>query len=342
VSDKSPSDRRRQVRPPEALLARLAEAGSYLLLTHAKPDGDGIGSMLAFARAAGLAGRQARAVLTEPLPRRYAFLSAPDELTGADGLAERAASTEAIVLLDTCAYQQVPDIADLLRSHADKTCVIDHHRTTDPLGAARWIDATAAATGVMVSELIDALGWRIDRAAAEALTVAVVSDTGWLRFSNTDGRTLRAVAGWLDAGVAPDVLYDRLYQSDRPQRLALTRAALDSLAMRAGDRLAVMSLSADDFAETGAEPSETENLINEAMRVGTVELAVMLIETPENIRVSFRSRGRVDVSALASRFGGGGHARAAGARLTKPLVEARRTVMAAAQDALETVADEIG
>ena len=148
--------------------------------------------------------------------------------------------------------------------------------------------------------------------AMEALAVAILTGTGWLRFSNTDSRCLRAMAYLIEVGIRPDVLYRRIYQSDRFEKLKLMGRVLENLELHSNDRLAVMSLTLADFEQTGARPDETENLINEAMRIGSIEAAVILVEHNDEIRVSLRSREIVDVSQVAASFGGGGHARAAG------------------------------
>lgn len=298
----------------EQVCRRFRSAGSFLIVTHARPDGDGLGSMAALARSARAAGKKAVALVPDAVPPRYAFLfadSPPGEAAQFDALADEA---DLIVIVDTCALAQLDGLQLSLASRREKIVTIDHHATADDVGAVQWQDTSAAAAGVMAAELIEALGWPVDLATAEALTTAVATDTGWARFANTDGRSLRALADWVDAGVRPDRLYKRLYQCDRPERLRLMTRMLDSLELFCGGRLAVMVIRRSDFQAAGARDDETENLINEALRIGTVETAVLLVEMAGFTRVSLRSRDAVDVSAIAARLGGGGHARAAGIR----------------------------
>jgi phosphoesterase RecJ-like protein len=160
---------------------------------------------------------------------------------------------------------------------------------------------------------------------------AVCTDTGWLRFSSTDARALGVVGRCIGAGVAPDALYRALYENDRPQRLFLLGRLLANLRYHDGGRIALMTLSAADFAATGATPDETENLISEALRVGAVQVAVLLVEQDGLVRGSLRSKpaSGVDVADVARRLGGGGHARAAGFRLDAPPAEAQALVLAA-------------
>jgi len=298
----------------DAVIERLAAASEMLLLTHARPDGDGLGSMQALAIAAGRAGKTARTLVPDEIPARLAFLSGAERAAGIDRFSALSESSDLVVILDTHAMSQLDELAEAIGRLSDKVVVIDHHSTGDALSEMMWIDSSAAATGVMVGEVIDALGWPLDEDVAELLMAAVLTDTGWLRFANTDGRCLRAVARWTDAGIRPDILYRKIYQNDRPQRLSLMVRLLRSMEFYFDSQLAVMVLRSRDFDETGGLRSETENMVNEALRIGAVESAILLVEDTDAVRVSLRSRDRVDVAKLAGEFGGGGHNRAAGLR----------------------------
>jgi phosphoesterase RecJ-like protein len=291
--------------------------------------------MSAVARAARAAGKRVDLVLADPLPQRYAFLLAGEVPAGPDRCEGLADAADAIVVLDTSALAQLRGLEEVLRAHREKVIVIDHHATSDDVGSIQWLDASAAATGVLVRELLEDLRWPLDRAGAEALATAILSDTGWLRFPNTDGRCLRAVAGLFDAGVRPDRLYAKLYQSDRPQRLRLLQRVLGSLELHCDGRLAVMSLRRADFQETAALGDETENLVNEALRIATVEAAVLLAEHEEKVRVNLRSREWLDVSEIARGLGGGGHARAAGLTSDDGLEATKARLIQAIRGALE-------
>lgn len=320
----------------DEIAARLLGAKRIVLCTHANPDGDGLGSMLALARSARATGREARVVVAGDLPRKYRFLFEDETPIGVDELSASGDWAEAIVLVDTTAVEQLGEMAAPLGGRLEKLVVIDHHAAGGEFGPVQWVDPAASAAGLLVGELLDELDWPVDVDVARCLTVAVLSDTGWLRFSNTDGRTLRALAAWLETGVEPDVLYDRLFQRDRVERLRLMARVIDSLELYHHCRLAVMTIRKEDFARTGARREETENLINEALRVETVEVAVLLTETPELVRVSLRSRSEVDVSAIAAELGGGGHARAAGLKADRDIDQLRAELIRRARRALDS------
>ncbi|MBS3734215.1 MAG: DHH family phosphoesterase [Phycisphaerae bacterium] len=319
----------------EQIVERLAAADSLLLVTHARSDGDALGSILALARAAEGAGKTARLLVPDQPPPRYGFLLGERPVASGGQFAALGDAADLVVIVDTCALGQLEGLEDAIAARRDKIVVVDHHATADDIASVRWMDTAAAAAGVMVSELLDALDWPVDLHTAVALTTAVTTDTGWLRYANTDGRALRAVSRWLDQGVRPDELFREIYQSDRPERIALLARTLAGLRLYAGGRLAVMVIRDADFAATGARADETENFVNEAMRLGSVDTAVTLVENGACVRVSLRSRGAIDVSEIAQRFGGGGHSRAAGLRQHDPIDQLASQLIEACTTALD-------
>jgi len=321
---------------PQTLLAAFENARSILFLTHARPDGDGMGAIVAMARATRASGRQAHLLVPDKIPARYDFLFADEQPAGPERFAELADAADLVVVADTCARAQLDGIDQAIIDRCEKVVVLDHHATSEHIGNVQWVDTTAAAAGVLAAEVLAALGWPVDEFSAEALLTAITSDTGWLRFANTDGRCLRAAAGLLDAGVRPDKLYMRLFQCDRPQRLVLMTRMLETLRLECDGRLASMVIRGGDFKSSDALPEETENLVNEALRIGTVETSLLLVENGNGeVRVSLRSRDAVDVAAIARPFGGGGHARAAGLRLKMDIEELRNKLTAACAAVLE-------
>ena len=324
--------------PFKRIVEKLRAAASLLVITHARPDGDGLGSIAAMASAARAAGRAVNLLVPNKIPARYTFLfpnARPAAARDFPGLADAA---ELIVVVDTCAHAQLDGLVDEIHRRRAKTVVIDHHATEGSLGDLQWIDTSASAVGVMVGELLATLNWPVDVRTAEALLTATLTDTGWLRFANTDGRCLRAVAGWYECGVRLDSLYRRIYQNARPERLKLFGRVLDSLEMHGDERLAVMTICGEDFAATGARPDETENLINSALEIRTVEVVVLITEHAEGVRVSLRSREYVDVAAIAQSLGGGGHARASGVRLGEDIETAKDRLISVCEAALKAQA----
>jgi phosphoesterase RecJ-like protein len=320
--------------------AWLKECQRPLLMSHQRPDGDALGAVAAMSIALREHGKaDPAAVLFEPLPAPYAFLTSAakwyvwDEAR--DVLADEC---DALVILDTCALAQLEPVAAFL-PHAPRTLVIDHHATRDAIatreGDLRLFDEGASATCLLVAEWIRSAGIVLDEPLATALLVGIATDTGWFRFTNTDARTMRLSAELLEAGAGASAVYNALYLQDPPAKLRLVARALGSLELKADGKLAVMCLRRGDFAATGADSFMTENLVNEAGRLAGTEATLLFTEEPDGvIRVNFRSKQWLDVSELARRFGGGGHARAAGARLRGDFDQVVPRVIAETAEAL--------
>ncbi len=308
-----------------------------LLLSHAKPDGDALGSLIAMRAMLRSRGAEAVPLLFDPLPSRYAAFEryGAMPILGRDRALSDLARFDGIILLDTCSFNQVHPIADWIRSASQPKLAVDHHITRDEMVDVYVVDEQAAATCLILHDWARATGWTIDRTAAEALFTGIAMDTGWFRFSNTDERTLSAAAELVAGGVRPNDLLRDLYQREQPSRIALLATALTSLEVLSQGRLAVMTLSLGDFAAAGASPTDTEDIINEPMRIGSVIVSILLAEREKGlVGVSFRSKPPfgedsldVDVAALAQSFGGGGHRRASAARIKGTLPHARSAVI---------------
>ncbi|MFQ5490887.1 MAG: bifunctional oligoribonuclease/PAP phosphatase NrnA [Phycisphaerae bacterium] len=313
-----------------------------LLLSHARADGDAIGSLCAMRQILSALGHQPTALLFEPLQARYAWLPGEDTPEVTDGPSHSAFNhADAIMILDTCAYAQLEPVADWLRQSHLPTLVVDHHVTRDELGDHHVIDPQASATCLVLYEWARHVGWELNEPARIALYVGLATDTGWFRFSNTDQRTLAAAAELVGAGVRPAAVHEHIYQSESPARFRLIAAALAQAQLHHQDRLAVLTLTRRTFQETGAVPADTEDLVNYPLQIATVDVSVLLVEQDDGrVRVSFRSkppttdRADVDVSALAKTFGGGGHQRAAAARLEGTIDRVKQTVIEAVGHAL--------
>jgi len=318
---------------------RLREANSVLITTHAKPDGDALGSTVALARALSLLGKDVQRWIMPPVQPNLARLADGDQLhLCEDESTQPTDEPDAIVVVDTGAWSQLAPMKSWLQARRDRITIVDHHLRGDDSGAWRYIDSSAAAAAEIVAELIDELAVEYDPTIRDAIYVGIASDTGWFRFSNTSARTHRLAARLIEAGVDHADLYTRLEQSERPEKLALQIRAMDSLKLLADGQVAVMVLRADDFRETGATISETERFVDIPQSVASVQMVALITEPPADddgsdgkpaVRISFRSKptpDAIDVAALAERFGGGGHARAAGAKLDAPIDEVIRQI----------------
>lgn len=321
----------------------VADWRRVVLFSHEKPDGDAIGSLVAMRATLRQLGVVADAVLFDPLPERYAFFreNAAIPVFGKEFSATQLGDYDAAMILDTCSYSQLRPIADWLRRASVPTLVVDHHATRDAIGTMTLIEESAAAACLVLYDWFRTVGWPLDPETARALFVGIATDTGWFRHSNTDDRVLAVCADLVTRGVAPNPIYQALFQRESAARVRLLGAALGSLELRAGNRLAVMTIEPSTFAACGATPADTEDLVNEPLRIGSVLVSILFVDHGDGtIRVNFRSKAGeqpdVDVSALAGGFGGGGHRRAAGAKVNGVLSTVRADVVAAAENTLKS------
>ncbi|MHC4474900.1 MAG: DHH family phosphoesterase [Planctomycetota bacterium] len=315
-------------------LALIDKSSNVLLTTHTRPDGDACGCVVAMAEMLSGLGKSAGILLFSEAPQWYEFLfGKPPTVLGKDVNVEQLmksqfAEADLLMILDTNSYSQLPQLDQYLKSSDKPVLVIDHHVTSDGLGQVELVDTSAAAAGVIVLDLFKYAKWPVSEKVAEALFVAIATDTGWFHLSNTDSRTLRAAAELIDAGAVPAKLYHDLCQNYSESRLRLMAAMLQTLELHFDGRYACQHLTVADFEHTGAAYADTENLIDECRRIGTVEVAALFVELKDGrIRCSLRSRGLVDVRLIAQRFGGGGHKMASGAYLPGPLDNAKEAIV---------------
>jgi len=301
-----------------------------LLTTHVRPDGDGLGSMLALAEALEALGKEVRMVIASTFPLRYAFLDPGHGIRPFEAPGEEYRDAEAVVVLDTGTWNQLGNFGPFLRGLAVPKAVIDHHLTQDDMASLRLVDTTAEATGRLAHEAIGALGVPLSSRMASNLFVAVAMDTGWFRHSNASPATFALASELVAAGARPDFLYDELFERNSLARLRLVGLVLERLTVVPGGQVAYTELRRDDYEATGATPQDSEDLVNYTRSVQGVEVGLFFMEQPRGgVKVSFRSRGAVDVARLAETFGGGGHRQASGAVVQTSLAEARARVLQA-------------
>jgi phosphoesterase RecJ-like protein len=310
----------------------------FVLTTHVRPDGDGLGSMLALADVleAPPHNKTVRMTVASVLPPRYDFLDPTRRIRRFEPPGDVYRDVDAAIILDTGTWNQLADFGNFLRTLPVEKVVIDHHLTQDDLGALRLVDTTAEATGRLVFEAITALGEPIPPSAAHALLVAVAMDTGWFRHRNTTPATLTLAAELVRAGARITEAYECLFERNTLGRLKLQGLVLSRLQLTHGGWVAHTEIRRDDYASTGALPQDSEDLVNYTLSLAGAEVGLLFMEQPRGgVKVSFRSRQRVDVARLAERFGGGGHRLASGAILETSLDEARTRVLAAVGAALD-------
>ncbi len=316
----------------ERLMGRLTPGMTVALSTHINADGDGCGSEVAFAHLLAQRGVTARIVNPTPWPSMFAFLlngiedASPKGVAALDGI-------DALIVLDINDVRRVGVLADKVRTLTVPIGVIDHHVAGDgPISDLMVADTKACATGEMVFDIATTLGLEITPAIAQALYCAILTDTGSFRFSNTSPRAHAIAAVLLAAGVDPEEMYRRIYAQVSVGRMELLRDALGSLETDRELGMSWISVEAGVMDKYDVTSEELDGIVEHPRSIAGTRLALFFRDLGHGkVKVSFRSTGSVDVQKLASKYGGGGHAKASGALLTGSLIDTRDRVVSDAR-----------
>src|SRR5215469_1865030 len=294
----------------------------FLIVTHENPDGDALGSLLATALALRQLGKDAVMYLARntPLPREYAFMP----LDGVVREPPADASERVLVAVDCAKEDRIGDEAAL--SRAPLVLNIDHHHDNTRFGDANLIVADASSTGEVLRDVFAELDVKLTPELAEPLYIALVTDTGRFQYANTTPKALRLAAELVEAGADIHAVFQEVYESVEFAKLKLLARALDRAEVLEGGRIVVSHLLRSDFAEVGASEPYSEGIIDYLRAVEGTELAVLIREQLSQAAHAYKGSLRssideLDVSAIARRFGGGGHRQAAGFSTDLPLQE---------------------
>jgi phosphoesterase RecJ-like protein len=320
----------------EALLA----SRRAVLTTHLNADGDGAGCEAALVSWLRANGNVAFVVNPTPFPDHYRFLMEEEGWilhAGSGDAQEACARADLAIVMDTGEVSRIGRVKPMIEELS--TVVIDHHPLGDqPIGGVSLRDTTACATGELVFDVIQAMGGPWPRSVLEGLYVAVLTDTGSFRFSNSTPASHRVVAELIEKGADPEALHARVYGAWPLRKLQLLRAALETLEMDDELGIAWMVVPDEAFHRLGAAPEDLEGLVDYPRSLDGVEVGLLFRKTTQGTKVSFRSNGPVDVNALGRQFGGGGHVRASGAlidgepaKVVPVVVEATRQAVIAAR-----------
>ena len=321
------------------LIEIVQSSERFVLSSHVRPDADALGSELGLAYALESLGKSVRIVNPSAASPNLAFLDQAGRAKkiGESMTADEARDTDVHIVVDTSAWTQLQDVGDVIRTTLARKVVIDHHVSSDDLGGLTIKDTTAAATGELIFELAQAMEAEISETAATALYCAIATDTGWFRFPSTTSRTMHIAGQLIDFGAKPHVLYSLLYEQHSAARMRLYGRVLSRLTVDCDGQLAYLTVSREDFKETGAVPADTEDLVNASLQIAGTKASFIAIEQPnQTVKVSFRGRVDTNVAAVAEQFGGGGHKLASGATLAGSLAEALAIVLPAMQQAVDT------
>lgn len=326
-----------KVAQAQAFATALRPGQRVCITTHVNPDGDGIGSEVGLVHLLRAQGVDAVITNPSPTPPRFSFLF--EGLPGVDRSAEAVKElrrADLIVVLDISDLTRLGMLIETVKSRGVPVACVDHHVSVGVLPPGpRYVDPEAAATGELIYELAKANGWPVSEQVARALYVAILTDTGGFRFSNTRARTLRVAADLLEAGVDNEEIYLEVYARAPEGRPRLFAEALQTLVVESEYGLAWVTVPPGAIERLGVSSDDLDGVVEFPRSIEGVRMALLFREISQGrVKVSLRSVGDVDVAAFAKPYGGGGHTKAAGLSLTGSLAEVQATVLKAAREYL--------
>ena len=315
-----------------ALVEVLRNCQKVVLTSHVRPDCDALGSELGMLGILEAIGKDVRIVNAQATPPTLAWIDPDHRIESLQTGVKKAdlADRDLFLIVDTSAWAQLGAMADVAKEMRAKVLVIDHHVSEDDLSDRWFKDTTAEATARIISEVALRLKVPLTERIATPLYAGLSTDTGGFRFPSTSAETFRVAGRLVDAGASPPAVYRELFEQDSLARIHLVGRTLAGAKPAHDGKVIYSTVRQSDIKEVNALPSDTEDLVNLTLAVKGTEVAVILIEQPDaRVKVSFRSRGKVDCNLLAATFNGGGHKAAAGAILPGPFDDAFAKVTAA-------------
>ena len=315
--------------PIAEICRAILQRQRFVITSHARPDGDAIGSQVAMAYALRQLGKEVQMVDADPPPPQFAEFP---------GVGDIRISATIDGPFDAAIVMECGDLSRTGVGGLDKYFIIniDHHPGNKSFGAINWFDPGAAACSEMVFDVIEALGVKLTPEIATHIYVAILTDTGGFHFSHITPRTFEICRRCTEAGAEPQAIARAVYDSGTMGRLRLMGAVLHNLEFEAGGRAALAALTLTLLQETGATQEDSEGLINIPLNVKDIQAVAFLKEiATDTFRVSLRSKGSVDVNRVAGNFGGGGHRNAAGCTLSGPYATVRAKLVTELKQALD-------
>jgi len=319
---------------PAELLSVISQATSILITGHVRPDGDSLGCMIALAHLLNRAGIKAVATAERVGLGGPGFLAGVEKLVAPEHVAKK--KFDLLIAVDCGSFERLPEPVQSLSKRLP-LINIDHHRTNTLFGTLNWIKGLAS-TGEMIWQLARKAGWQLDTVSAEALWVAVITDSGRFAYDQTTPSTLRCGADLLRYGVRTALINDKLYCSFSRTSVELKKRAFRTLTVGENNEVASVTLTGADFEETGGTKADAEDVIEIPRSLIGNRVALFFYGNEDDnaeTRVSIRTRAPLDATVLAKQFGGGGHSRAAGCTIREPLSQAKKTIRKAIAEWLE-------
>ncbi|MFH2049631.1 MAG: bifunctional oligoribonuclease/PAP phosphatase NrnA [bacterium] len=304
----------------------IEKSQKVLVVSHIDPDGDALGTQLAFAAYLRSLKKDVYLVKESDLPEKYKFLPDVDLISNIEDYNHDLG-------IDTVIILECPGFDRLGKAHTlfgDKVSIIniDHHRDSIMLGDVNWIDPTRSSVGEMVFEYFEASGFNLNKNIATQLYTAILTDTGRFRYNATSPRTMEIVGRLIAAGADPKYICDEVYYNLSQSTMMLTAKVLHSIEYHCDGRICLLTLTKNMLEDSGADMSESDGLVDFTLFTEGVIVGALIKESDQNItKISMRSRDGINVAEIAAKFGGGGHFNAAGCTIEKNLESAKEVIL---------------
>ena len=313
----------------DQVLKQIAQRDAFVLTSHARPDGDAVGSLLALYQVLRQMGKTAQVIMSDAVPLIYTPLPYADVILHSCDVPENAPQAAIILECDSIHRTRLQGLQGRFLIN------IDHHSSARNFADVNWIDVDACAVGEMIHRLASAAGVSVTPEMATCLYTAVLTDTGSFCYAGTDDHTFQLALQLVRSGAKPVDIAHHVYFSNPTSKMRLLGAALSNLHREGA--LAYMHISVAEMERSGGLEEDCEGLVNYALSIHGVEVALFFRELPDGrYRVSLRSKGQVNVAAVAEQFGGGGHTCASGCAVSGPLSTSLETILAQLRNVFPT------
>lgn len=307
------------------IINAIKRSETFFIAGHIKPDGDTVGTSLALSSLLKRMRKKPSLYSLEPVPPYLLFLQGANKIKTAQKVS---GEFDCAIILECIDLDRMGNLIT-----AEQTCNlinIDHHKSFSLYGHINYIDSSASSSAELVFNIFKQMKMKILPHEAEALYIALVTDTGKFQQANTTPKALRMAAELVEAGVVPSLVYGKLYATQTLASLNILGAALSTLKLTPSGKIAYIEITREMYKTTKSEASDTEGIINYAMMIPGVVAAIMFRETETHglIKISMRSKDHFDVNKIAKHFNGGGHKNASGCSIKGSMVSAQKTMLA--------------
>jgi phosphoesterase RecJ-like protein len=327
VSTRKSGGKRPQFKP---VIDFIRRHNRFILTVHETPDGDALGSEFAMLMALRKIGKEAIILNADPSPEKFRFVDRSAEIRVLKDGAEIPEDIERYVLLilDVCDLNNIGQVAQVVLPRVQRYMIIDHHESEGDTLSGNLILKSASSTSEILYQIFREMGIEIDLPMATALYTGIMFDTGCFIYPKTTALTFEIARDLVARGVSPNEVYTRVYESNSISSLVLLSLVMSTLELAYHNHVAILTMTRQTLQESGALYEESDQIINTPLRSNDIRVSIFFKENVEGLRrCSMRSKGNIDVAAIAQSYGGGGHRTAAGFKCRRSFAETRIEIL---------------